>query len=147
MGRFEDFAATLEKKIRREIENEMREGFSEGKCGPELAFGTDELAIGFAWMMGQPFSRSETVPVSKGRSAYGVRPRPPRPHTLSERQSLAKELFGRWGAVLSPAFRPAELKSAWRRVAKAVHPDHGGNAEAFREALEAYHVLKTVFKG
>lgn len=34
-----------------------------------------------------------------------------------------------------------ELKSAYRRCARAVHPDHQGDAEQFQRVQEAYEVL------
>ncbi len=76
--------------------------------------------------------------------------------------------IGRWGAgeMVSAAFRgfaalpePAgegwwsvlgvrpdatrdEVEAAYRRLAKAAHPDAGGSAEAFRELAEAYRQAK-----
>ena len=35
----------------------------------------------------------------------------------------------------------AEIKSAYRRLAMRVHPDHGGNAAKFREVNKAYQLL------
>ncbi len=36
----------------------------------------------------------------------------------------------------------AEVEAAYRRLAKAAHPDAGGSAEAFRELAEAYRQAK-----
>lgn len=48
----------------------------------------------------------------------------------------AAELLGlRWPCTA------AELKAAWRRVAKATHPDQGGTAEGFRAAKAAHDSL------
>lgn len=35
----------------------------------------------------------------------------------------------------------AELKAAWRRVAKSTHPDAGGSEAAFQQAEQAWHTL------
>lgn len=35
----------------------------------------------------------------------------------------------------------AEIRSAWRRAARATHPDLGGDVEAFRIAAAAYEIL------
>lgn len=40
----------------------------------------------------------------------------------------------------------SELKRAYRRVVKEVHPDTGGNAEAFRIVNESYEALKKMFR-
>ena len=45
---------------------------------------------------------------------------------------------------VSKTATPAEIKSAWREKAKQLHPDKAasGDARAFRDALDAYRVLK-----
>jgi curved DNA-binding protein CbpA len=45
---------------------------------------------------------------------------------------------------VSKTATPADIKSAWREKAKQLHPDKAasGDARAFREALDAYRVLK-----
>lgn len=35
----------------------------------------------------------------------------------------------------------AEIRSAWRRAARATHPDLGGDVEAFHVAAAAYEIL------
>lgn len=43
---------------------------------------------------------------------------------------------------VGPAASPAELRRAFREAAKRAHPDRpGGDAERFREAVEAYRLL------
>lgn len=43
---------------------------------------------------------------------------------------------------VAPAATPAELRRAFREAAKLAHPDRpGGDAERFREAVEAYRLL------
>jgi DnaJ-class molecular chaperone len=40
-----------------------------------------------------------------------------------------------------PGASQEEIRAAWRRVAKATHPDNGGDPDAFAAAAEAYERL------
>ena len=40
-----------------------------------------------------------------------------------------------------PGASPDEVRAAWRRRARATHPDRGGDEEAFAQVLEAYRRL------
>lgn len=40
-----------------------------------------------------------------------------------------------------PGASPDELRAAWRRRARATHPDRGGDEASFTEVLEAYRTL------
>jgi DnaJ-domain-containing protein 1 len=42
---------------------------------------------------------------------------------------------------VSPKAPRAEIRRAFLAKAKSAHPDHGGNAESFRQLMEAYHRL------
>jgi hypothetical protein len=77
-----------------------------------------------------------------------------RPRTLQERlealvggaddhraPEAARSLGLRWPCTA------AELKAAWRRVAKVAHPDRGGSAEAFRAAKAAHDQLARALGG
>jgi|688.fasta_scaffold02732_11 hypothetical protein len=44
---------------------------------------------------------------------------------------------------LLPTAPPAIIKAAWRELAKILHPDHGGDSEAFMRAKTAYETLMT----
>ena len=46
---------------------------------------------------------------------------------------------------LSPFYSAADLRLAFREAAKRAHPDRaGGDAERFREAVEAFHLLQAL---
>jgi hypothetical protein len=49
------------------------------------------------------------------------------------------------GLPASPAVTDDDVRSAWRRIAEATHPDRpdGGNPVAFAEAAAAYTALRT----
>jgi len=40
-----------------------------------------------------------------------------------------------------PGASPDEVRAAWRRRARATHPDRGGDEATFAEVLEAYRTL------
>jgi DnaJ domain len=42
---------------------------------------------------------------------------------------------------LSGTLTPGKIKSAYRKIVKKVHPDHGGNYEEFQKVQNAYEVL------
>lgn len=75
-----------------------------------------------------------------------VRPR----RRLTSAQARALELLRRAGADLHPDYFASELKSAFRRLARQLHPDRHPQADAaaraalsaaFREVREAYGAL------
>ncbi|MFN7728534.1 MAG: J domain-containing protein [Bdellovibrio sp.] len=155
MGSFVEFADILEKKIRREVERELRtEPFSREKSpfssekvslSSEFPSEFDELPLGFAWILGQgPSLKVQPQQERTGHKAYGVKVRPPTPHCLNPEQKRAFDLFSQLGTKLCPAFRAGDLRRAWRKAALATHPDHGGTAEAFRQAQAANQVLQSV---
>ncbi|MET0294969.1 MAG: DnaJ C-terminal domain-containing protein [Phenylobacterium sp.] len=49
----------------------------------------------------------------------------------------ARQLIGVSASASTP-----EIRRAFRVAVKAAHPDRGGSAEAFREVVEAYHLLQ-----
>lgn len=42
---------------------------------------------------------------------------------------------------IQPSATAEEIRSAYRRAARATHPDHGGSSERFHQVSEAYQVL------
>nr|WP_283102372.1 J domain-containing protein [Haloplanus sp. XH21] len=57
-----------------------------------------------------------------------------------EATGSARAAFATLG--LSPTADADEVKAAYRRRVKDVHPDHGGDSEAFRRLREAYTTAK-----
>ncbi len=49
----------------------------------------------------------------------------------------AREVLG-----VSSASTPAEVRQAFREAAKRAHPDKGGDEQAFRQVVDAYHRLQ-----
>lgn len=43
---------------------------------------------------------------------------------------------------VAPGATPDEVRAAWRSVARATHPDHGGDPAAFATAAAAYDHLR-----
>lgn len=148
MGRFLEFAELLEDKIRREIH--LQEGYfpSENDLAQSKTENSnfDNSPLGMAWLLGE-LERKATVS-TKGKSAYGVTARPPRPrkpHVLNVEQTLAFEFFRRETPELNPGFTLREVKMAYRKSAMVHHPDRGGYAENFRTLSASYLVLQQIF--
>jgi hypothetical protein len=53
----------------------------------------------------------------------------------------ARRLLG-----VAPGASPAEVDRAFRRRARAAHPDHGGDADAFRKLVVARSLLTSVHR-
>ncbi|MCX7977627.1 MAG: J domain-containing protein [Bdellovibrionaceae bacterium] len=124
MGKSMSFAEILREKI---CETPC---FQRGNHGPNGS--TDPL--GLAWLMGQisPFARVAPL------SAYPRRPRPRPKRTYTTAQRKALEFFLSQGVNLDENFFPAELKNAFRTLAKRLHPDlNPGRGAADFIALKA----------
>lgn len=87
-----------------------------------------------------------TVLDPRGRTAYGVKERPLPPHKLNIFQSAAAGFFREKGQELSPRFSARELKSAFRRLAMRLHPDHGGSTQSFLDLQESFKILSEIHK-
>ena len=72
------------------------------------------------------------------QSASGPPPKKPKAKVLDTGRGPAhlRSLLG-----LGPAWSAAELRSAYKRLAFAHHPDRGGSAARFTEITEAYEAL------
>ena len=68
-----------------------------------------------------------TFPRVAGQRAYGQipesRPKPKVPAYLSPEQGLAWQYFAEQGAVLKSGYKKNEVKVAFRKIAKKIHPD------------------------
>ena len=69
------------------------------------------------------------------RPRFGMRRARPKPLTAEERARKMLQL------PLGKSLAPPEIRQAFRRAAKMVHPDMGGSEEAFRELIAAQDVL------
>lgn len=68
-------------------------------------------------------------------------------HHLDERQRNALQWFSRWHEVLPLNFEKKQLKGAFRRLARRLHPDTGGGgARYFLELKDHYAHLNQVFR-
>lgn len=99
-----------------------------------------DVSPGFAWLLGQGVSHLQ--PTHRGKSIYGVRPRP---HRLNSEQSHAFAFISRH-SPLTTTFSLRELKTTYRQLAKRMHPDAGGSAADFRHLHDCYNSLKMIFK-
>jgi len=149
MAAFQEFAKTLEHKIRQEIESEYikAQGYGHASVEPEPHYEIrEELPLGFAWLLGQENLAQTANQTSKARKAYGVKARPRPDHQLTPQQKEAYMLFEQSKAALARNFTPTDLRTAWRKLAITTHPDQGGTAEAFQKAKSAHECLKQLFK-
>jgi hypothetical protein len=67
-------------------------------------------------------------------------------HELSEEQRWSFEWFVAKGERLDPDYTEGELKAAYRRLARRLHPDlNGGDGQAFLELKGQHECLRSVF--
>ena len=145
MGQFEQFAAILEKKIRQDIEAEMREIPQFPSENAPHRQEIDSGPLGMSWMMGQ-LGKHQFTPTNKSSEYHRHRkpPKPRPPHTLSEAQSEAFKLLRHYVSELSESFTKAELKKAYHSALFHTHPDRGGTSAKFLAVKTAYQLLSVV---
>lgn len=137
MGRFLEFADYLEDKIRRDFD--MKKNVKT----PHFPSETEVFPSGMAWLMGQLEPKAPST--IRARSAYGVRPKPRRPHIFDATQTESFNFLKNYVSDLDFGFSPRELKSAYRKAALILHPDQGGTAEEFRLLKGHFERLRGVF--
>ncbi len=71
----------------------------------------------------------------KAAPSFGMRRARPKPLSAEERARKLLQL------PLDKSLAPPEIRQAFRRAAKMVHPDAGGSDEAFRELIAAQEML------
>ncbi len=71
----------------------------------------------------------------KAAPRFGMRCTRPKPLSAEERARKLLQL------PLDKSLAPPEIRQAFRRAAKMVHPDAGGSDEAFRELIAAQEML------
>jgi hypothetical protein len=152
MGQFESFADVLEKKIRREIEEEI--------LAEVDAWGADDTALSSAQntrldnspdclgcLLGvvEPLRQN---PQTKAHLYHKHRsPPPPRPaHALSPAQQKALHFFIERGSALADNYALKDLKSEFRKLALKLHPDRPhGSAAQFIQLKAAFDQLRLIF--
>lgn len=108
-----------------------------------------------AFLLGQvgvfrfPAQRRPTMTTHSAKPTPPPRPTPTRPkgpaHSLDERQKTAMVWFANRGERLEEDFTSTELRSAFRRLARRLHPDiSGGDTQPFLELKAAQSALKDV---
>lgn len=160
MSGFMSFAETLERKIRKDLENGQYHDSSFGDFHSEKAeFSTDYANLSYilgrtlahdGQKASQKISRTSgknppKTPLKSPYDQYRPKPKPRYPHNLSNEQTGAYTLLCRY-SELHPGFQAHELKKAYREAVKAAHPDLGGAPEIFANVQAAYQILKTVLK-
>ena len=160
MGSFHSFAQVLEKKIRKELEQEFHMGSSSSRQQPELKSEQTSQSQAGARGQGSACARAELWNVlvgnldpihfsapTKGQAYHGQRkPSPPKPpHQLSALQQWAAGFFTDRGISLSPRFSSNELQSAFRKLALKMHPDQGGSPAEFQNLMTARSELAQLF--
>jgi hypothetical protein len=78
---------------------------------------------------------------SKGPSPVFKKAKPPRsdqPRVLTESQKQALECFHRYGELLDGYSGIADIKKAFRRLAKRLHPDKASHLSPETQKIKAY---------
>lgn len=142
MSHFQSFAEVLEQKLRRKIEQELREEKS-----AETSHTTETPSPMWTNLIGH-LQPQHFQMQSKGQIYHRNRPAPkPRPaHTLTAEQSQSLHFFQCHNSDLADNFTKADLKSAFRKLALKLHPDQGGRSDQFLSLKLAFENLSTVFK-
>jgi hypothetical protein len=148
MGSFHSFAQVLEKKIRKEIEQEFHANPSTSPAQEGFSSQKDTPAPSELWnfLVGNLDPIHFTAP-TKGQVYHGQRkPTPPKPpHQLSALQQWAVDFFAVRGIELSPRFSSKDLQSAFRKLALRMHPDQGGSPIEFQNLMTARAELAQLF--
>lgn len=140
MNRMSTFQEILEGKMQEADVRETPPPRETGAAEPaHLAFLLGQTPV-FRFQKPAP-ARTFRPTVSASARPSPLRPRRTQgaPHVLSERQKTAVEWFARFDEVLPPDFSPSELKAAFRRLARRLHPDHSGAGPAAFLELKGHH--------
>jgi len=105
-----------------------------GALGARLPFETPDLN-GPAGGAATGVTRDRSRPRGRTRAPAGGAPRVR--HGSRDPTAAAFEVLG-----LAPTAGPEEVRTAYRERLKRVHPDQGGDRDAFRRLREAYTVAK-----
>lgn len=137
-----NFAEILESQLRQEIRKKLFE-----EIAPSTS--SDPLIPSELWtqLVGKITPQRFMASQQAARVYHQLRPHPkPRPaHVLSSEQTQAFQFFLFYGSDLHDNFTSKELKSAFRKLALKLHPDQGGQAEAFLSLKKAFERLQMVW--
>jgi hypothetical protein len=141
MGQTPSFAEILEGKLGN---SEFVRATTSPIDAPFRSGEFDSSPAHLAYLLGQIAKPPQDLRPRK--SPYPRPPaRPVQPHILNDLQTKALSFFTHWGEVLTPAFSKGELKSAFRRLAKKLHPDLSQRSGSeFIELKEAFSQLNLV---
>jgi len=158
MGGFFEFAEILEKKIRREIQQDLNFSHLSKEQSPQAPDLLKEARLSaksvegqMAWLIGQtpPLASNPRTKVTRGYPQAKKQPSPPAPrppHKLDDRAAQALATLQSFGCDLGGNFNSQELKRAYRHAMLRCHPDRGGSAEQFQSARQAAKILEQILK-
>lgn len=87
-----------------------------------------------------PFETPEPEPGPEASADAGGSARRGRPPGSADQAAARDSAFAALG--LDPGASEAAVRAAYRQRVKDAHPDHGGDAESFRQLREAYTVAR-----
>lgn len=108
-----------------------------GAATMEAALAEAELRSGRYLALVEPYWARAWNRVLRGERP----PRRPAPHVVRPRRVDPRSAWEILGLPTGASL--AEVKAAFRALALATHPDHGGDADAFRALYQAYERLLT----
>jgi hypothetical protein len=145
MASFHSFAQLLEKKIRRELEREMKSPSNSGEPGSVASMTRAEAWTRLVGNVGT--FRFESPNKAQAYHQHRTPPKPRPPHLLTESQRKAFEFFqGALEVPLQPHFSATDLQKAFRQLALRFHPDHGGTNQSIQSLIAHRRDLEKLFE-
>jgi hypothetical protein len=138
-------ADKLSMKLQGSFKEILREKMSDFHPIPPLKSTPEKLSldpIHMAFLLGNVQKRMTQC--SRGSYPQSIVRPQRKPHVLTATQRHSYEFLKSWVRDLSEGFSSVELKKAFRRAAKILHPDSGGNAILFMDLKAHYECLRSV---